>query len=196
MANPEMSSAPEHTLGAVPPQASVPEDAGGAVSDAAAITSAGDPGSPVGNAGPVISASSATPNASQASQTSHTSHTSQISQTFEPSELSGRRLPLVARVLLADLGVAIVALIALTVIEVQRLGEPSMSLRRHAYAEDLVVLFLVAVVFGAVTFVLFRTGKRKAAVVQAVVTALVLGIAITSAATGSPKPVPPAEQDQ
>ena len=193
MANPEMSSAPEHTLGAVPPQASVPEDAGGAVSDAAAITSAGDPGSPVGYAGPVTSASSATPNTSQAS---HTSHTSQISQTFEPSELSGRRLPLVARVLLADLGVAIVALIALTVIEVQRLGEPSMSLRRHAYAEDLVVLFLVAVVFGAVTFVLFRTGKRKAAVVQAVVTALVLGIAITSAATGSPKPVPPAEQDQ
>jgi hypothetical protein len=176
MANPEMSSAPEHTIGAVPPQASGTEDLGAAVPDG---VTAGSDGSAFSEPGSPDSRPRSTP-----------------SQTFESSELSGRRLPLVARVLLADLGVAIVALIALTVIEVQRLGEPSMSLRRHAYAEDLVVLFVVAAVFGAVTFLLFRTGNRKAALVQAVVTALVLGVAVTSAATGSPKPIPPATQDQ
>ncbi|NUP52553.1 MAG: hypothetical protein HOW97_35300 [Catenulispora sp.] len=119
----------------------------------------------------------------------------------EPSELSaaptnppttdqtGRSLPLLARVLFADIGVAIVALIALTVIEVQRMGEPTMSLRRQAYAEDLVVLFGVAVIFGIVALVLLRTQHTRVGLVQAVVTALVLGVAITSAATGVPKPI-------
>ncbi|MFD0632667.1 hypothetical protein [Catenulispora yoronensis] len=104
-------------------------------------------------------------------------------------------LSVLGRVFLADVGIAFFALIALVVIEVQRMGEAGMSLRRQAYVEDLAVLFVVAVVFGFITFVLTRLGHAKVAIVQGLVTALVLGVAITSAATGYPKPVT-VEQDQ
>ncbi|MFL6112455.1 MAG: hypothetical protein ACJ786_14030 [Catenulispora sp.] len=116
-----------------------------------------------------------------------------------PAEPARSGLPLLARVLLADLGVVIVALIALTVVEVQRLGgEATLHLRRQAYAEDLAVLFLVAAVFGVVAYLLLRAGRSKVAIVQAVVTALVLTVAITSAVAGNPKPsqVTPIERDQ
>lgn len=150
MANPEMSSAQEQGLGAVPSQASRPD--------------ARQPDLDPAGAG---------------------------------AEEPGKRLPLMARVLLADLGVAIVALIALTVIEVQRLGEAGYHLRQRAYAEDLVVLFLVVAVFGVVTFLLMRAGQARVALVQAVVTAVVLGLAVTSAVAAVPKPDPvTVEQDQ
>ena len=158
MANPEMSSAQEQGLGAVPPQGTLRESAQ-PDDGSAGVVGGTEQASVVGN------------------------------------EQGGRTLPLTARVLLADLGVAILALIALTFIEVQRMGEASLHLRRQAYAEDLVVLFVVAAVFGVVTFLLFRAGHLKAAIVQAVVTALVLSVAITSAATGNPKPVT-VEQEQ
>jgi hypothetical protein len=116
----------------------------------------------------------------------------------ERSESSRAGLPLLARVLLADLGVVIVALIVLTVVEVQRLGDASLHLRRQAYAEDLVVLFLVAAVFGVVAYLLLRAGHARVAIVQAVVTALVFGVAVTSAVAGNPKAtqVTPVDQDQ
>ena len=98
------------------------------------------------------------------------------------------RMPLLARVLLADFAVAVVALVVLFVIEVQRFGDATVHLRRQAWIEDLAVLFLVSVLFGVVTFLLFRAGRTRVALVQAVVTALVLIAAITSAATGDPKP--------
>jgi hypothetical protein len=165
MANPEMSSAQEQGLGAVSPQG-VGESASG-----------DDASGPAG--------------------------ADSFGERPETSELSGaaqglprpRPVPLMARVLLADLGVAIVALVTLTLIEVQRMGQASLHLRRQAYAEDLVVLFLVAVVFGVVAALLLRAGRIKVAIVQAVVTALVLGVAVTSAVTGAPKPVT-VEQEQ
>ena len=111
--------------------------------------------------------------------------TRRAAASYEPDD---ERMPLMARVLLSDLAVAIVALVALFVIEVQRFGDASLHLRREAWTEDLVVLFGVSVVFGVVTFLLFRAGHRRVALVQTVVTALVLAAAITSAATGDPKP--------
>lgn len=97
-------------------------------------------------------------------------------------------MPLLARVLLADFAVAVVALVALFIIEVQRFDNATVHLRRRAWIEDLTVLFLVSVLFGVVTFLLFRAGRTRIALVQVVVTALVLIAAITSAATGDPKP--------
>ncbi|NUR25293.1 MAG: hypothetical protein HOV83_05495 [Catenulispora sp.] len=170
MANPEMSSAQEQSLGAVPPQAML-----------------ADVGNPAGEPPEAYELSAAGTGEGLRS-------TSRAPSAAHP-ESAGRTLPLIARVLLADLGLAILALIALTFIEVQRMGEASLHLRRQAYAEDLVVLFVVAAVFGVVTFLLFRAGRLKVAIVQAVVTALVLGVAITSAATGNPKPVT-VEQEQ
>ncbi|OLE20774.1 MAG: hypothetical protein AUG49_23795 [Catenulispora sp. 13_1_20CM_3_70_7] len=123
----------------------------------------------------------------------------EYSERRHPAEASRTGLPLLARVLLADLGVVIVALVVLVIVEVQRLGsDASLHLRRQAYAEDLAVLFLVTAVFGVVAYLLFRAGHTKVAIVQAAVTALVLSVAITSAAAGSPKPSPvtPIEQDQ
>lgn len=99
-------------------------------------------------------------------------------------------MPLLARVLLADFAVAVVGLVLLFIIEVQRYGVASMSLRRRAWGEDLAVLFGVSVLFGVVTLLLIRARHVRVAVVQAVVTALVLTAAITSAATGNPKPTP------
>ncbi len=97
-------------------------------------------------------------------------------------------MPLLVRVLLADFAVAVVGLILLFFIEVQRFGDASMPLRRRAWGEDLAVLFAVSVVFGVVTFLLIRARHVRVAMVQAVVTALVLTAAITSAATGDPQP--------
>ena len=99
-------------------------------------------------------------------------------------------MPLLARVLLADFAVAVVGLILLFIIEVQRFGDASMPLRRRAWGEDLVVLFGVSVLFAVVTLLLIRARHARVAIVQAVVTALVLTAAITSAATGNPKPTP------
>ncbi|WP_194920082.1 hypothetical protein [Catenulispora rubra] len=104
---------------------------------------------------------------------------------YEPE---AERMPLMARVLLADLAVAVVALVALFVIEVQRFGDATLHLRREAWAEDLVVLFGVSVVFGVVTYLLFRARHLRVAIVQTVVTALILAAAVTSAVTGDPKP--------
>lgn len=106
---------------------------------------------------------------------------------YEPES---ERLPLLARVLLADFAVAVIALVGLFVIEVQRYGDASLHLRREAWGEDLAVLFGVSLVFGGVTFLLIRARHSRVAIVQAVVTALVLTAAITSAATGDPKPTP------
>ena len=97
-------------------------------------------------------------------------------------------MPLTARVLLADFAVAVAALILLFVIEVQRFGDARLHLRREAWAEDLIVLFAVTAVFGVVTALLVRAKHARVAIVQAVVTALVLVAAVTSAATGDPKP--------
>ena len=106
---------------------------------------------------------------------------------YEPQP---ERMPLMARVLIADFAVAVIALIALFVIEVQRFGDATLHLRREAWAEDLAVLFGVSVLFGLVTFFLIRARHARVAIVQAVVTALVLAVAVTSAATGDPKPTP------
>jgi hypothetical protein len=106
---------------------------------------------------------------------------------YEPEP---ERMPLMARVLLADLAVAVVALIVLFVIEVQRFGDASLTLRRRAWGEDLFVLFGVAVVFGVVACLLAKARHTRVVVVQAIVTALVLAAAVTSAATGNPKPSP------
>lgn len=100
------------------------------------------------------------------------------------------RMPLMARVLLADFAVAVIALIALFVIEVQRYGDASLHLRRQAWAEDLIVLFGVSALFGLVTFLLIRARHTRVAIIQAVVTALVLVAAVTSATTGDPQPGP------
>jgi hypothetical protein len=99
-------------------------------------------------------------------------------------------MPLIARVLLADFAVAVVGLILLFIIEVQRYGDASLTLRRRAWGEDLVVLFTVSVVFALVTLLLVRARHARVAIVQAIVTALVLTAAITSTATGDPKPTP------
>ena len=99
-------------------------------------------------------------------------------------------MPLLARVLLADLAVAVVGLVVLFVIEVQRFGEAGLHLRREAWAEDLAVLFGVSALFGVVTYLLFRAGRSRVGIAQAVVTALILAVAVTSAATGDPKPTP------
>ena len=104
---------------------------------------------------------------------------------YEPEP---ERMPLTARVLLADFAVAVAALILLFVIEVQRFGDARLHLRREAWAEDLIVLFAVTAVFGVVTALLVRAKHARVAIVQAVVTALVLVAAVTSAATGDPKP--------
>jgi hypothetical protein len=106
---------------------------------------------------------------------------------YEPEQ---ERMPLLARVLLADVAVAVAGLILLFIIEVQRFGDASMPLRRRAWGEDLVVLFGVSVLFAVVTLLLIRARHARVAIVQAVVTALVLTAAITSAATGNPKPTP------
>jgi hypothetical protein len=99
-------------------------------------------------------------------------------------------MPLMARVLLGDLAVAVVALVVLFVIEVQRFGDASFHLRREAWGEDLGVLFGVTILFGVVTFLLIRARHLRVAIIQAVVTALVLAAAVTSAATGDPQPTP------
>jgi hypothetical protein len=99
-------------------------------------------------------------------------------------------MPILARVLLADFVVAVAGLILLFIIEVQRYGVASMPLRHRAWGEDLAVLFGVSVLFGVVTLLLVRARHARVAIVQAVVTALVLTAAITSAATGDPKPTP------
>lgn len=104
---------------------------------------------------------------------------------YEPEP---ERMPLIARVLLADFAVAVAGLILLFIIEVQRFGDASMALRRRAWGEDLAVLFTVSILFGVVTLLLVRARHARVAIVQAVVTALVLTAAVTSAATGDPKP--------
>ncbi|MBS2537347.1 hypothetical protein KGQ20_31785, partial [Catenulispora sp. NF23] len=100
------------------------------------------------------------------------------------------RMPLIARVLLGDLAVAVIALVVLFVIEVQRFGDASLGLRRRAWQEDLVVLFVVTAVFAVITYLLIRARHTRVFLVQAVVTALVLAAAVTSATTGDPKPSP------
>lgn len=161
MANPELSSTQEPGLTAVPPQ-------GGPADTAAAPEASPEAEAPL-----------------RRSKASKTSKTSIAPEVYEPDS---ERMPLMARVLLADLAVAIVALVVLFVIEVQRFGDASLHLRREAWAEDLGVLFVVTAVFGVVTSLLIRARHTRVAIVQVVVTALVLAAAVTSAATGSPKP--------
>lgn len=98
------------------------------------------------------------------------------------------RMPLMVRVLLGDFAVGVVGLILLFVIEVQRYGDANLALRRRAWGEDLAVLFAVSALFAVITFLLVRARHMRVAIVQAVVTALVLVVAITSATTGDPKP--------
>jgi hypothetical protein len=199
MANPEMPGVQQRDLGAVPPQGRPElveqqgsmaggdestggyESAAGSREPAASTAAFVEPSGPPGPPGP-----------SEQSETMH------ARRTPPPPQPTASRLPLLARVLLADLGVVIVALIALTVVEVQRLGDASLHLRRQAYAEDLVILFLVAAVFGVVAYLLLRAGRTRVAIVQAVVAALVLGVAVTSAVAGNPKAtqVTPVDQDQ
>jgi hypothetical protein len=97
-----------------------------------------------------------------------------------------RRIPLAVAVLLADLGVAFVALIGLIVIGLQRYGDTSMGPRRHAYAEAITVIFLVAAVFGVVAVALFRAKRGRVAVIQAVVTALIISVGTYAAIAGRP----------
>jgi hypothetical protein len=167
MANPEISSTQEPGLAAVPAQGG-PANA----ADAAEV-----PETAAAGQGQASVAGDARPRAEPRRRPAPAS--------YEPEP---ERMPLVARVLLADLAVAVAALILLFVIEVQRFGDASLHLRREAWTEDLVVLFGVSVVFGVVTYLLFRGGRARVAIVQAVVTALILTAAVTSAATGDPKP--------
>jgi hypothetical protein len=180
MANPEMSSTQEQGqdqgLVAVPPQGR-PVEADPADSGETAVVAveAVSPPEAVSQTAAVSPAEAARPRRAPAAE-------------FDPEPES--RLPLMARVLLSDLAIAVIGLIFLVVIEVQRMGEASLPLRRRAFAEDLVVLFAVTAILGLITFFLFKARHVRVAVVQAVVTALVLTVAVTSAATGNPQPTP------
>lgn len=176
MANPEISSTQEPGLAAVPAQGG-PADAAEAVK-------------PVEAAKPVEASGTAAVNQGQARVEGEAGPAAEPRRRPAPSsyEPEPERMPLLARVLLADLAVAVVALVVLFVIEVQRFGDATLHLRRQAWTEDLVVLFGVAVVFGVVTYLLFRAGHLRVAIVQTVVTALILAAAVTSAVTGDPKP--------
>jgi hypothetical protein len=126
----------------------------------------------------------AAPQKSQKSQKQSRTDAPAYDPAYDPEP---ERMPLMARVLLGDLAVAVVGLVALFVIEVQRFGDAGLSLRRRAWHEDLVVLFVVTGIFAAVTFLLARARHLRVFIVQAIVTALVLTAAITSVATGDPK---------
>ncbi|MEZ0115862.1 hypothetical protein ABH920_009904 [Catenulispora sp. EB89] len=169
MANPEISSTQEPGLAAVPAQ-------GGPAGPADAVEASGTA---------AVSQGEAPIEGDEAGQAPEPRRRPAPSSYYEPEP---ERMPLLARVLLADLAVAVVALIVLFVIEVQRFGDATLHLRREAWTEDLVVLFGVSVVFGAVTYLLFRAGHLRVAIVQTVVTALILVAAVTSAVTGNPKP--------
>lgn len=172
MANPEMSDTQEQSLAAVPPQGR-PADAPEA---AEAVGAAHVPG-----------AAQVPAQVPGARQPAGAGRRPNPAPAYEPEP---ERMPLMARVLLGDLAVAVVALVLLFVIEVQRFGDASLHLRRQAWGEDLVVLFGVTAVFGVVTYLLVRAGHLRVVIVQAVLTALVLAAAVTSAATGDPKPSP------
>ena len=166
MANPEISSTQEQGLAVVPPQ--------GRPADAASA------------AGAANTADTAdTANAAEAPEAPGARRFPALA-----SDPESERMPLMARVLLADFAVAVIALVLLFVIEVQRFGDASLHLRREAWGEDLLVLFGVWAVFGVVTYLLIRARHARVAIVQAIVTALVLAAAITSATTGDPKPAP------
>ena len=180
MANPEMSSTQEQGLAAVPPQGR-PADA--AVAPETAQIAQTAQAAEIAQTAQIASAPA--PDAPR--RRSAPDQDSAPARSYEPD---AERMPLMARVLLGDLAVAVVGLVLLFVIEVQRFGDASFHLRREAWGEDLVVLFGVGLVFGVITFLLVRARHMRVAIVQTVVTALVLAAAITSAATGDPKPTP------
>lgn len=178
MANPEISSTQEPGLAAVPAQ--------GGPADAVEATQSAEGAQPVEASGAATVRQGWAPGESAAGQSTESRRRPAPAQAVYEAE--PERMPILARVLLADLAVAVVALVVLFVIEVQRFGDATLHLRREAWGEDLVVLFGVSVVFGVVTYLLFRAGHLRVAIVQTVVTALILAAAVTSAATGDPKP--------
>jgi len=192
MANPEIASEQEQGVKEVPPQRSAPEagetvqglrENAGALGDLpdlpAPAEAPGLPDTPGFSDAPAFPDAPALPTAAEPRRES---------ADRSRSPLSEDRMPLLARVLLADLAVVVVGLILLFVIEVQRLGDASLTLRRRAYAEDLVLLFGIAVVFGVVTYLLVKAGRMRVAIVQGVVALLVLGVAVASTVSGAPKP--------
>lgn len=188
MANPEMSSTREQGLAAVPPQGGPVDSAAAAA--AAALSEPSPESGPNPKPFPESETSLESEQSSEPEQSSESEAPPRRSKASAAYEPDTERMPLMARVLLADLAVAVVALVVLFVIEVQRFGDASLHLRRQAWGEDLVVLFGVTAVFGAVAYLLIRARHARVAIVQAVVTALVLAAAVTSAATGNPKPNP------
>jgi hypothetical protein len=107
-------------------------------------------------------------------------------ESAEPGEPAGRGLPLLASVLLADLALALVALIAFVIIGVQRLDDATMDQRRAAYHEDLVVFLAVGAIFALVAYLLHRAGQAKVALVQAVVAVVALGLGGYAMVNGNP----------
>jgi hypothetical protein len=98
-----------------------------------------------------------------------------------------RKLPLLATVLLADLAVAIVALVVLVIIGVREVGgDATLGERQTVHAEDLVVFFVGGALFVGVAYLLYRARQNRVAVVQAVVAAVVLGLGIFAAVNGNP----------
>jgi hypothetical protein len=175
MANPEMSSTQEQGLEAVPPQGRPVE-----------VDPAGGGGAAAGVGPAVVAEPTIAGEAAGAAEVQRPRRAPAALAEPEPES----RLPLMARVLLSDLAIAVIGLIFLVFIEVQRMGEASLHLRRRAYAEDLIVLFAVAAILGLITFFLFKARHVRVAIVQAVVTALVLTVAVTSGVTGNPQPTP------
>jgi hypothetical protein len=106
----------------------------------------------------------------------------------DAARATGRRLPLVVAVLLADAAVGLVVLAVLVVIGLQRLDGSTFDDRHTAYVEDVAVFFVVGAVFAVVAFLLRRSGQARAALVQLLVALAVLGLGGFAAATGSPGP--------
>jgi hypothetical protein len=101
-------------------------------------------------------------------------------------EVEESRIPLMARVLMADVALAVVALVVFVIIGLQRLDGPTLDDRRAAYYEDVVVFFAVGAVFALVAFLLYRSRHVKVALVQVAVALLAFGLGGYAAASGSP----------
>ena len=97
-----------------------------------------------------------------------------------------RGLSRIAGVLLADLALAVVAVVVLVVIGLQRLNGATLDARRTAYTEDLVVFFVVGAIFAGVAYLLYRAREVRVAAIQAVVAAVVLGLGGFAAVAGQP----------
>jgi hypothetical protein len=185
MANPEMPGTQEEATALASPTEADEADAAAEATDAAEATNATEAAEAAGATG--VTAEVPRPRREPKPAGADAPRRPSSAPSYEPEQ---ERMPLLARVLLADFVVAVAGLILLFIIEVQRYGVASMPLRRRAWGEDLAVLFGVSVLFGVVMLLLIRARHARVAIVQAVVTALVLTAAITSAATGDPKPTP------